>query len=276
VNLRQEKRLIDLNEDSLRFDFEKTLDQTLQFIREVVQNANASGVVIGLSGGVDSTLTAALCTRALGKRRVLGIMMPTSFTPERDNADALELAEMLGIRVEKVNIDSICDTFVKALRIRTDDSGARIPLANIRARIRMIIPYFYANANNYLVAGTGDRSETLIGYFTKYGDGGADFFPIRHLYKTQIRELAKHLGIPERMADKPSSPQLYPGHKLSDELPLDYDKLDLVLVGLFDYGMSPVEVSEATNVPLDIVMEVTNRYNRAEHKRIPPPAIEKK
>ncbi len=268
--------MIDLNEDSLRFDFEKTLDQTLQFIREVVQNANASGVVIGLSGGVDSTLTAALCTRALGKRRVLGIMMPTSFTPERDNADALELAEMLGIRVEKVNIDSICDTFVKALRIRTDDSGARIPLANIRARIRMIIPYFYANANNYLVAGTGDRSETLIGYFTKYGDGGADFFPIRHLYKTQIRELAKHLGIPERMADKPSSPQLYPGHKLSDELPLDYDKLDLVLVGLFDYGMLPVEVSGATNVPLDIVMEVTNRYNRAEHKRIPPPAIEKK
>lgn len=268
--------MIDLNEDSLRFDFEKTLDQTLQFIREVVQNANASGVVIGLSGGVDSTLTAALCTRALGKRRVLGIMMPTSFTPERDNADALELAEMLGIRVEKVNIDSICDTFVKALRIRTDDSGARIPLANIRARIRMIIPYFYANANNYLVAGTGDRSETLIGYFTKYGDGGADFFPIRHLYKTQIRELAKHLGIPERMADKPSSPQLYPGHKLSDELPLDYDKLDPVLVGLFDYGMSPVEVSEATNVPLDIVMEVTNRYNRAEHKRKSPPAIEKK
>lgn len=268
--------MIELNEDSLRFDLEKTLDETLLFIREVVQKANASGVVIGLSGGVDSTLTAALCTQALGKDKVLGIMMPTSFTPERDNLDALELAEMLGIRVEKVEIDSICDAFVKALGVQVDDPAAKIPLANIRARIRMIIPYFYANGNNYLVAGTGDRSETFIGYFTKHGDGAADFFPIRHLYKTQVRELAKHLGIPERMADKPSSPQLYPGHKLSDELPLDYDKLDLVLLGLFDCGMPPEKVSEATNVPLEVVMEVSNRYNRTEHKRKSPPSIERR
>ena len=268
--------MIELNEDSLRFDLERTSDEIQKFIKEVVQSANASGVVLGLSGGVDSTLTAALCTRALGRDKVLGLMMPTSFTPERDNKDAAELAEMLGIRAKKVNIDSICDAFVEALGIRADDAQARIPLANIRARIRMIIPYFYANTNNYLVAGTGDRSETLIGYFTKYGDGGADFFPIRHLYKTQARELAKHLGIPQRMADKPSNPQLYPGHKLSDELPLDYDKLDLVLVGLFDYRMSPEEVSEATNVPLDVVMEVSRRHKRTEHKRESSPAIERK
>ena len=268
--------MTELNENSLRFDLESASDEIQKFTKEVVRSANASGVVLGLSGGVDSTLTAALCTRALGKDKVLGLMMPTSFTPERDNEDAAELAEMLGIRVKKVRIDSICDAFVEALGIGADDAKSRIPLANIRARIRMIIPYFYANANNYLVAGTGDRSETLIGYFTKYGDGGADFFPIRHLYKTQVRELAKHLGIPARMADKPSSPQLYPGHKLSDELPLDYGRLDLVLVGLFDYRMLPEKVSEATNVPLDIVMEVSSRHNRTEHKRESPPAIERK
>ena len=262
-----------LNQESLKLDFEKTLDEILQFIKEVVRNAHASGVVLGLSGGVDSALTAAVCTRALGGEKVLGIMMPTSFTPERDNTDALELAEMLGIKVTKVDIESICEAFVKTLRIDTDDPKTRMPLANIRARIRMIIPYFNANANNYLVAGTGDRSETLIGYFTKHGDGGADFFPIRHLYKTQVRELAKHLSLSDRIADKPSSPQLYPGHRLSDELPIDYDKLDLVLVGYFDYGMSPEEIAEQTNVPPNIVMEVIDRYKRTEHKRSAAPSI---
>lgn len=268
--------MTELNENSLRFDLETASEEIQKFIKEVAGGANASGVVLGLSGGVDSALTATLCTRALGKEKVLGLMMPTSFTPERDNKDAAELAELLGIRTRKIEIDSICDAFVGALRIQADDAKARIPLANIRARIRMIIPYFYANANNYLVVGTGDRSETLIGYFTKYGDGGADFFPIRHLYKTQVRELAKHLGIPARMADKPSSPQLYPGHKLSDELPLDYSKLDLVLVGLFDYRMLPEKIGEATNVPLDIVTEVSSRHNRTEHKRESPPAIRRK
>ena len=268
--------MIKPNEDSLRLDFEKTLNEILQFIRRMAQEANASGVVLGLSGGVDSTLTAALCTRALGRENVLGILMPTSFTPERDNVDALKVAEMLAIRTEKLNIDSVCDAFMKTLQIREEDAETRIPLANIRARVRMVIAYFYANANNYLVAGTGDRSETLIGFFTKYGDGGADFFPIRHLYKTQVRELAKYLGVPKRIADKPSSPQLYPGHELSDELPLDYDKLDLVLVGLFDCGMSPEKVSEMTNVPLDIVNEIIIRHDRTEHKRKPAPTIERK
>lgn len=267
--------MIKLDEDSLAFNAEETLDEILQFIRKVVQDADASGVVLGLSGGTDSTLTAALCTRALGKDKVLGILMPTSFTPERDNLDALELAEMLGIQTEKVNIDDICDAFVEALAIHGDDPKTRIPLANVRARIRMIIPYYYANASNYLVAGTGDRSEMLIGYFTKYGDGGADFFPIAHLYKTQVRRLAKYLGVPERMADKPSSPQLYPGHKLSDELPLNYERLDPVLVGLFDCAMTPEKASEVTDVPLAIVMEVVDRYNRTEHKRKSPPLIEK-
>ncbi len=268
--------MTELNENSLRFDLETASDEIQKFIKKVAGGANASGVVLGLSGGVDSALTATLCTRALGRDKVLGLMMPTSFTPERDNKDAAELAEMLGIGTKRIEIGSICDAFVRALRIQADDVKARIPLANIRARIRMIITYFYANANNYLVAGTGDRSETLIGYYTKYGDGGADFFPIRHLYKTQVRELAKHLGIPERMADKPSSPQLYPGHKLSDELPLDYGELDLVLVGLFDYRMLPEKISEATNVPIDTVMEVSSRHIGTEHKRESPPAIERK
>ncbi|MCW4020515.1 MAG: NAD+ synthase [Candidatus Bathyarchaeota archaeon] len=262
------------NEDFLKLDLEKTLNKILEFIREVVKEANASGVVLGLSGGVDSTLTAALCTRALGKKKVLGILMPTAFTPKEDMADALELAEMLGIRTERINIDGVCKAFVEALNIREDVAKTKMPLANIRARIRMIILYFYANANNFLVVGTGDRSEALIGFFTKHGDGAADFFPIRHLYKTQVRELAKYLGVSGRMAFKPSSPHLYPGHKLSDEVPLDYDRLDPVLVGLFDYRLPPEKVSEETDIPFEIIKEIVNRYNKTEHKRKTSPKIE--
>jgi len=265
---------VTLNKNILKFDPEKTLRKTLEFIRKFVEDANASGVVLGLSGGVDSSLTAALCSQALGKENVLGVLMPMAFTPYDDIADALELAERLGIRTEIVDVDDVCEAFIKILKISSDDVKLRIPLANIRARIRMVILYFYANANNYLVVGTGDRSEALIGYFTKYGDGGADFFPIRHLYKTQVRELAIYLGIPAKMALKPSSPQLYPGHKLTDEVPLDYDKLDVLLAGFFDYRLPAEKVSEMTGINHSIVNAVLSRHNNTEHKRRYPSMIE--
>jgi NAD+ synthase len=262
-----------LDESFRNFDPEKALNETLGFIRKVVKKSNASGVVLGMSGGVDSSLTAVLCVRALDKEKVLGILMPTSFTPKEDVEDGFDLAKSLGIRTEMVNIDEIGGSFVKTLKISEGDCGTRVPLANIRARVRMAVLYFYANVNNYLVAGTSDRSEALIGYFTKYGDGGADFLPIRHLFKTQVRKLASYLGVPERMAFKPSSPQLYPGHKISDELPLDYDRLDPVLVGLFDYKLPVEKVSEMAKVPLDAVMEIVRRHKRTEHKRCLPQAI---
>jgi len=263
-----------LTRDILKIDFEEETERILEFIRRVVENSGASGVVLGLSGGVDSSLTAVLCVKALGREKVLGVLMPTNFTPREDVEDALELAETLGIRVETVNIDEISEAFFKCLKVDRSDPKARIPMANIRARIRMIILYYYANLRNYLVAGTGDRSESLIGYFTKYGDGGVDFMPICHLYKTQVRELARHLGVPERIAYKPSSPQLYPGHKATDEIPIDYSKLDLILVGLFDLKMEPEEVSRAVEVPLEVVEEVLRRFRKTMHKRTLPPRIE--
>ena len=263
-----------LTRDILKIDFEEETERILEFIRRVVENSGASGVVLGLSGGVDSSLTAVLCVKALGRERVLGVLMPTNFTPREDIEDALELAETLGIRVETVNIDEISEAFFKCLKVDRSDPKARIPMANIRARIRMIILYYYANLRNYLVAGTRDRSESLIGYFTKYGDGGVDFMPICHLYKTQVRELARHLGVPERIAYKPSSPQLYPGHRATDEIPIDYGKLDLILAGLFDLKMEPEEVSRAVEVPLEVVEEVLHRFRKTMHKRMLPPRIE--
>jgi len=265
---------MEMTREILKIDFKEETERILEFIKKVVKDAGARGVVLGLSGGVDSSLTAALCVKALGKDKVLGILMPTNFTPKEDVEDALELAKMLGIRTETVKIDGISEAFFKNLKIDPCNPKMRMPMANIRARIRMVILYYYANLNNYLVAGTGDRSESLIGYFTKYGDGGVDFLPICHLYKTQVRELARHLGVPEKIAYKPSSPQLYPGHKATDEIPIDYDKLDLVLVGLFDLKMKPEEVSRAVGVPLKVVRDVLHRFERTMHKRAFPPKIE--
>lgn len=262
-----------LGEDALKLNLEETTSEIIEFIRKIVKNANAAGVVVGLSGGVDSSLAAALCVRALGKERVLGVIMPTEFTPPQDIEDARDLAERLGIRTKLVNIHDIEEASFRGLRCDQKDPKQKIPMANIRARIRMVILYYYANLNNYLVAGTGDRSEALIGYFTKYGDGAADFLPIRHLYKAQVRELARHLGVPEKIAYKPSSPQLYPGHKVTDEIPLTYEELDPVLVGLFDLKLSPKEVSRRTGVPLKAIDEVLRRFRTSKHKREYPLAV---
>ena len=256
-----------------KLDYGRVTEEIVEFIKKTVENSGASGVVIGLSGGVDSSLTAVLCSKALGRDRVLAVLMPTTFTPKQDIEDARYLAKELGIRSEEVKIDEISNAFFTELKCDEKDPRYKIPMANIRARIRMVILYFYANLNNYLVAGTGDKSERLIGYFTKYGDGGVDFMPIGHLYKTQVRELARFLGVPEHIAYKPSSPQLYPGHKATDEIPIDYERLDLILYGLFDLKLPPKVVSSETGTPRSVVDEVLLRVKTTEHKRRPPPMV---
>ncbi len=251
----------------LTINFEEVVSEIKRFIKRVVNEANASGVVVGLSGGVDSSLTATLCVRALGADKVLGILMPTSFTPKEDVEDAYELAEMLKINTKRVYIDGIFKAFLEAMKVSETDPTLKMAFANLRARIRMAILYFFANAYNMLVAGTSDQSELLIGFYTKYGDGAADFLPIAHLYKTQVRNLAKYLGIPEKIAYKPSSPQLYPGHRLLDEIPIDYDKIDPILIGLFKHRLSPEEVSRRSQVPVEIVLDIKSRYEKTRHKR---------
>jgi len=133
--------------------------------------------------------------------------------------------------------------------------------------------YFIANARNFLVAGTGDRSEDLIGYFTKYGDGGVDFLPIAHLYKTQVKALGGHLGLPSQILNKPSSPNLWDGHKATDEIPMDYDLLDLALVSLFDLKMQPREAAGVLGIDVEKVEEIIRLSNASAHKRTYPPMV---
>jgi len=262
-----------LEEAVPEIDPDRVANEITEFVRKTVKEANADGVVVGLSGGLDSSVVAALCVRALGRASVLGIVMPAEFTPKEDTEDARKLGKQLGMKTSLINIQDTVESFFIALQCDRKDVKQKIPMANIYARTRMIILYYYANLKNYLVAGTGDRSEALIGYFTKYGDGAADFLPIIHLYKTQVRELAEHLGIPERIVCKVSSPQLYAGHKATDEIPLDYDRLDPVLVGLFDHGFPPMKVSQRTGVPIEVVREVMRRFNASKHKREYSPMI---
>ena len=259
--------------DSIRvpeLDYQKTTHKITQFIRNIVNDANAEGAIIGLSGGVDSSLVAALCVNALNPSQVHGLILPTQFTPSQDTEDASNLGKQLGITTQKINIHGITEAFLHSLQSDPRNIVAR---ANLLARIRMTLLYYHANTLNYLVAGTGDRSEELIGYFTKYGDGGVDFLPISHLYKTQVRALARHLEIPSAITEKPSSPQLYPGHLATDEIPLDYDQLDPALFGLIDLHISTNAVSAQLHIPEPIIQEIHRRYLRSTHKRTYPPML---
>lgn len=258
-----------MDEAGLAFDASREALRIASFIRQVVADASARGVVVGLSGGIDSSVTGALCVKALGKENVLGLIMPSDHTPEEDIQDAVALAETWRIRLEQIPISGA----VRALRKAAKVEGTRIARANVEARVRMVILYYYANSLGYLVAGTDDRSENLLGFYTKFGDGGVDFLPISHLYKTQVRVLGGHIGLPRRIVQKPASPQLWPGHKATDELPADYDRLDISLHYLFDLKRTPREAAARAGITLGAVEKVVQMHRKSEHKRKMPPSL---
>ncbi len=259
-------------EDVTRLDYGLVAREIGGFLASKLEEAGAKGYVVGVSGGVDSATTLFLAAKTLGPERVFPLIMPDSeVTPKEDVEDAKELVSMLGLRPHIIDIAPIVNVYKSAIPIYEGDEPDRVPLGNLRARIRMSLLYYYANKLDLLVLGTGDRSEILIGYFTKYGDGGVDVLPIGILYKSQVRRLALHLGVPEKVAFKPSSPRLWPGQTAEGELGVSYDQVDLVLYAVFDVGLDPSRVPEATGVPAEVVDRVMELYRRSEHKRNPPP-----
>lgn len=250
----------------LKIDAAKETRRIARFVSETVRDASADGVVVGLSGGVDSAVVGALCVRALGKEKVTAMLMPSRFTPAGDLEDAEVLAYTWGVRVKKVEISSLTDSLISAFDFDSD----RVARANVQARVRMAILYLVSNTEHLLVVGTGDRSEELLGFFTKWGDGGVDFLPIAHLYKTQVRALGKHLGLPEKVVNKPASPGLWPGHTAAEELPADYDKLDPLLYYLFDRKLPPTKAAAKAGATLVMAKEVLEMHRKTEHKRSVP------
>ncbi|MEE8449450.1 MAG: NAD+ synthase [Thermodesulfobacteriota bacterium] len=230
-------------------------ERLVGWLRDQVRKARAEGIVVGMSGGIDSSLVAVLAKEALGDK-VLGLIMPCH-SDALDIEDAQAVAERFSLKVERVDLSGIYDQLVKLF---PDD--AVIPRSNIKPRLRMISLYYFANLLNYLVVGTGNLSELKVGYFTKYGDGGVDILPLGGLYKTQVRKLATHVGVPENIIGKPPSAGLWPGQTDEDELGISYDELDDVLAAL-DRG-------DVKELPRERVEWVKNSMVASAHKRQPP------
>ena len=260
-------------EDIINIDYSYVSNEISNFIKEKINEAGAKGAVLGVSGGVDSATVLFLAVKALGAERVQPLIMPdANVTPDEDVEDAKMLVEKVGAKPHIINIAPIVDVYKSSIPIYENDEADRLPLGNLRARIRMCLLYYYANKKNYIVLGTGDRSEILIGYFTKYGDGAVDILPIGILYKSQVRRLASYLGVPDKIAFKPSSPRLWPGQTAEGELGISYDEIDVILHAIFDRGIRPDEVPEYTGISYEKVKRVMELHESSRHKREMPPA----
>ena len=246
-----------------------------KFIREQVSSAGADGVIFGLSGGIDSTVAAYLCCRALGHERCMALLMPNSaFTPPSETVDGILVAESLTIPHMTIQIGKISEAATEHEHVaKVGAADNRVGVGNLNARLRAALLYYEAHKRNYLVVGTDDRSEHLIGYFTKYGDGACDLLPIAELYKTQVWELARHLGVPPHIIDKEPSPHLWKNHSISNEIGVGYETIDAILdctpneAGVED----TVTISESLGVPTDDVRRVISLHRSSEHKRHMPP-----
>ena len=251
---------------NLELEWNTVEKQIVSSINNYVKNAKAEGVVIGLSGGLDSSVTIALCVKALSKENVIALIMPDNeVTPRQDIEDAISLSNSLGVQYTNIDINPIYTAYAQSNPIHNEKK--KNACGNLRARIRMTLLYYYANTQNLLVVGTGDKSEILIGYFTKWGDGAADFRPIKELYKTQVRSLAKHLGIPEQIVIKPSSPRLWKGQLAEREIGIKYQLLDSILFGLVDLEMTIEEIADQLNISSNIINKVVTMIKKTEHKR---------
>lgn len=259
----------ELTTETLRINLALVKSTIVKFIRTKVEESTTSGAVVGLSGGVDSSTVAALCASALGAKNVLGLIIPSSITCSEDIEDGKFIAKMLGIEYEIIKLGSL-EKAISKICFHYEQANC-ITLGNVISRIRMVISYCHANSLNRLVVGTGNKSELLIGYYTKYGDGGVDMLPIGDLYKTQVRWLADDLGIPKSIIQKVPTAGLWAGQTDEDEIGIKYDLLDIILHGLIELRMKPVEIAKKLAIPVGTVNRVLSMMQKSEHKRQSPP-----
>ncbi len=232
------------------------------FIKTYVENSGCKGVIIGLSGGIDSAVTAILCKQALGKNNVKCFFLPDETTPKTDFEHQELLVKKFDLNCEKKDITSIVKEFDKYCAVKPD----KYALANMKARIRMTLLFEYANMTKNLVCGTSNKSELLVGYFTKYGDGGVDIMPIGDLYKTQVLELAKFLKIPEKIVSKPPTAGLWHGQTDEQELKMSYKKLDKILFCL-ERKFDIKKISKEVDAKESDIKRIKQMRINSQHKR---------
>ena len=261
-----------LVEDALSIPEPKeTVERISRFLKAHTDRTQARCLVVGMSGGLDSSVAAALCAKAVGGSKTLGFWIQEEETLNpKSMRDAETVAERFGIKLAKIDMTIL--TAAASRLLRPNRKTSPIPWGNVKARLRAMILYYHANSNTGLVVGTGDKSEIMLGYFTKYGDGACDIQPLADLYKTSLIDLARFLKLPPRIYSKPSSPELWPGQTAENELGLSYKKLDLILWGL-ERWIGPGEISVQLSIPLRMVKLVQARWQLSEHKRRPPLAM---
>ncbi|MFP4170247.1 MAG: NAD+ synthase [Methanomassiliicoccales archaeon] len=236
-----------------------------EFIRSKVEETSSEGVVVGLSGGIDSALVSKLCCDALGPERVLNIFMPSKSTPDPDRRDVEEFCDRFGMELRTFDISEVVSCFCSQL-----PSAERLDLkGNVMARARMVVLFHHANLMSRLVMGTGNKSELLIGYFTKFGDGASDFGPIGDLYKTEVWELASRVGVPERIVNKVPCAGLWEGQTDEGEMGVFYEDLDSILMGI-EGGLSVDDIVSRTGMDRGIVEKVWRMHLTSAHKRKAP------
>jgi len=300
--------------EELSIDVAAVTEELVLFISSETLRLNRDGAVVGLSGGIDSAVVAALATRALGPEKVLSLIMPELDSAPESRRYALTLAKQLGTRCKVVGLSTMLALMgvyrkvplwllglrrLKAKMVRRyweefgqeldegetpfsavmmGTKGLRGPWLNkavayhrVKVRLRMLLLYYYAELNNLLVLGTCNKTEKMIGFFVKYGDAAADASPLEGLYKTQVRELATFLSIPEEIVVRPPSPDLLPG--ITDEyaIGLAYETLDRILWRL-EKGMERERIADDLGVDLSLVGYVDRLTERSEHMRFAPPS----
>ena len=234
----------------------ETLVQKLcVWMEDKVIEAKAKGIVFGLSGGLDSAVVAALSIRIF-PQNTLAIIIPCH-SLEADINDALDFIDKFNIPYKIINLSKVYDSFIHLLNDKEKEESFKLAEANIKSRLRMTTLYYFANELNYLVVGTGNKSELMIGYFTKYGDGGVDILPLGNLVKSQVRELAKYLGIPKKIINKPPSAGLWEGQTDEKEIGISYEQLDKYL----RTGRSSNKIIEK---------KIQDKITKSAHKRTTP------
>ncbi len=236
-------------------------DQISTWLRERLTDASAEGFVAGLSGGVDSATSAALAVRAVGPERVLAALMPCHSQPE-DAALGQLVADAFSMPTVTVDLSGAYDALMAAL----PPSGHPLASANVKPRLRMVTLYYLAQSRNYLVLGSGNRTEIEVGYYTKHGDGGVDLLPLGSLYKTQVWELARELGVPQQVIERPPSAGLWPGQTDEGEMGITYAELDQVLTA--------IETGDTDSIIPATLQKVQEMIARSAHKRALPPIFQ--